>query len=84
MRALGGVSGGVLVQLSTYSANGNNPQGAVITSVNSILRSGGFTLAAVVRANGNMMSIVYARDVGWVADLVGLPGQFNDWRGLRP
>ncbi len=82
MRALDGVRGGVLIQLSTYSANGNNPQGAVITSVDSALRSGGFTLATVVKANGSMMSMVYARDVGWAADLAGLPGRFNKWRRL--
>ena len=80
MRALDGVEGGVLIQLSTYTANGNNPQGAVISSVNSVLCSCGFALAAVVRANGNMMSLVYSRGVDWTADLAGLPGRFDEWR----
>ncbi len=81
--ALDAVRGGVLMQLSTYStAKGCNPQRAVIPSVKSILRSGGFGLAAVVKANRSMMSMVYARDVGWEADLLGLPGWFNKWRRL--
>ena len=80
VRALNDVRGGVLMQLSTYSANGDNPQREVITSVKSVLRCGRFTLAAVVKVNGNMMSMVYARDVGWAADLAALPGRFNEWR----
>ncbi len=77
--ALGGVKGGVLIQLSTYTANGNNPQGAVISSVNSVLYGCGFALAALVRANGHMMSLVYARDVKWAADLTRLAKQFEEW-----
>ena len=38
--ALSGFTGPVVVQLSTYSANGKNPQNKVIESVNSVLTSG--------------------------------------------
>ena len=79
LRALDSVKGGILMQLSTYTANGNNPQGAVISSVNSVLRSGGFALAAVVRVDGNMMSVIFSRNVKWAADLAGLPHQFEKW-----
>ena len=34
LRALNQIRGGVLIQLSTYSADGGNPQGAVIASTN--------------------------------------------------
>ena len=80
LRALDGVRGGVFIQLSTYTANDNNPQGSVIASVNSVLWSHGFALAAVVRANENMISLVYAREVDWATDLAGLPGRFEEWR----
>ena len=80
MRKLDGIRAGVLVQLSTYTANGRNPQGAVISSVNAILWSHRFALAALVRANGHMMSLVYTRNVDWAAELSGLPGRFEEWR----
>jgi len=70
--------GPAIVQLSTYEAQ-NNPQEAVISSINSALFPGGFTLAAIVRVNGHMMSLVYARYVEWAADLAGLPGRFDAW-----
>ena len=74
------LKGGVLIQISTYSAQDNNPQEAVISSVNSMLAAKDFTLCAVVRLDGNMMSLVYARDVSWSAELANLPGRFTEWR----
>ena len=81
LRALDRVGGGVLIQLSTYSrGRGNeNPQPAVIDSVDAILMEGGFTLASVVRLNGNMMSLVYALNVAWWAQLENLPDRFTRW-----
>ncbi len=78
--ALGGVTGPIVIQLSTYTANGNNPQNKVIESVNSVLTRGRFQQAAVVRADGNMMSLVYTREVDWADDLAGLPAWFEEWR----
>ena len=82
--ALDSVDSGVLIQLSTYSNNGGNSQGTVISSANSTLQGGGFALAAVVKANyGNnkrMMSLVYARKVKWSSELAALPRQFGEWR----
>ncbi len=77
--AVSGVSGGVLMQLSTYSANHANAQKDVCSSVNSILEEGRFTLAAVAPANGNMMSLVYSRNVAWSNELANLPGRFEEW-----
>ena len=79
MRAMDRLEGGVLLQLSTYSANDGNSQGAVIASVNSVLASNGFTLLALVRVNWAMMSLVYARNVSWDAELENLPGRFAEW-----
>ena len=84
--------GGVILQLSTYDVNGDNPQGPVISSVNSILAAGEFTLASVVllpgqRNNGfrqDMMSLVYARNVPWSAQLADLPGGFAAWARAIP
>ena len=78
--ALKGVAGPIIVQLSTYTSSGNNPQNKVIESVNSVLTPGQFKQAAVVRANSNMMSLVYTRDVDWADDLCGLPARFEEWR----
>lgn len=75
--ALCNVGGPTVIQLSTYDTQDGNPQGAVIASVNSALFRGGFALAAVVRVDGSMMSLVYARNVEWSGDLAGLPGRFD-------
>ncbi len=81
LRALDEIDGGVLIQLSTYGRGNRdqNPQGAVLSSVNEILVRGGFSLAAVVWTNRDMMSLVYARNVGWSAELADLPGRFTEW-----
>ena len=83
---LHGLESGVLIQLSTYTANGNNPQEAVIDSVDYTLTSGGFHLQAKVRPltvegqpHEGMMSLVYERNVAWAAELAGLPDRFEEW-----
>ena len=68
----------ILIQMSTYSANNANPQGAVIASVNQVLVPNGFQLITVVRIDGNMMSLVYARNAPWAATLAYLPGRFAE------
>ena len=79
LRALGQIRGGVLIQLSTYSANGDNSQGAVIAATNELMASSGFTLAAVVRADDAMMSLVCQRGIAWVTELSDLPSRFTKW-----
>ena len=79
LHALSAVQGGVLVQLSTYAANDDNPQGSVISSANAILATGGFCLAAVVRVDGQMMSLVYVRGLDWSVELADLSGRFGEW-----
>ena len=76
--AMADLDDGILIQLSTYSAM-NNPQGAVISSMNQILAANDFRLLAVVRIDGSMMSLVYARNVSWAAELADILGGFNEW-----
>ena len=81
--ALKNVKGAVILQLSTYSRGNRNqaPQDAVVTSVNSNLAGGEFTLAARVRLDGDMMSLVYGRDIdtSWSAELADLSNRFDRW-----
>ena len=73
--------GGVIIQLSTYSRGNRNqaPQAEVIHSANGILTGGGFDSALVVKLDGNMMSLVYARNVSWWTELADLSQRFTDW-----
>ena len=87
-RSLNGFEASVLIQLSTYSNNGGNSQSKVICSADSILKSCDFENVAVVKANigsnRRMMSLVYARNVEWAADLAGLPSRFKEWLSKIP
>ncbi len=77
--AINGLEGGILIQLSTYSANDNNPQWAVRASIDPIMKAQRFALCAVVWVDGNTMSLVYARNVPWSAELENLPDRFTNW-----
>ena len=81
------VEGGILIQLSTYNTNDTNPQGTVISSVNSILAAKDFNLCAIVFIDNKMyrntmMSLVYARKIWWSAELADLPSRFTKWLRL--
>ena len=80
LRAMNSLEGGFLIQLSTYDAQGNS-QKDVIPSLNTILEPA-FKLYAKVRVNGKMMSLVYARNVPWSAELADLSDRFNKWLRL--
>lgn len=75
---LGQVFGPVVVQLSTYSANNNNPQEAVAQVIVSALQPRGLTEAACIRVDGNMMSLVLVRDVV-ESRFAQLGGRFTEW-----
>jgi hypothetical protein len=68
----------IVLQLSTYSANNANGQDDVIASINPILEAAGLKLAATVRADGNMMSMVFTRDVPTVGN-AQLQERFAGW-----
>lgn len=69
----------IAIQLSTFSANNNNGQAAVIDTIDPILEAHGISRLAVVRADGNMMSLVYGRGLSWSAELGSLPQRFDAW-----
>ncbi len=71
--------GTTLLQLSTFSAKNGNSQDEVTAAVDSILSEAGFVQGADVRAGGNMMSLVYSRDVRWASQLGELSAAFTDW-----
>ena len=68
----------VVLQLSTYSANNANGQDDVIASINPIFEAAGLELAATVRADGNMMSMVFTRDVPNIGN-AQLQERFEGW-----
>ncbi len=84
------ISPAIIVQLSTYSANHANSQGAVIDAVRSRLTDSGLEIVATVRplrkdgrhTNGQMMSIVLARGVVWANSLESLEPRFQLWQRL--
>lgn len=68
----------VVVQKSTYSANNANAQADVQPTVEPILRAAGLRLRSTVTADGNMMSLVFSRDLDSV-NLDDLSERFADW-----
>ena len=78
VQALESLEGGILIQLSTYSVKGTTKE-IVESSVHQILASNGFKQVAVVHASKNMMSLVYAHNVSWAAELADILGGFNEW-----
>jgi hypothetical protein len=67
-----------MIQLSTYSSNDDNSQQDVLECIEPVIEAAGFTLACLVRAGGDMMSLVFVRDLGDVI-LGDLPERFSDW-----
>jgi hypothetical protein len=55
--------GPVILQLSTYSANHASSQSDVISSIEPGFNVAGLQLGATVRTDGNMMSMVFVRDM---------------------
>ena len=79
VQAINEVQGELLIQFSTYSANNGNSQRDVIESIAPAFAAGGLERLATVRADGNMMSLIYGRGVGWGGELRPLPDQFTRW-----
>lgn len=75
------VQGSVIVQLTTYSANNDNAQPQVRGSVTSRLAQSGLKEVAVVRADGNMMSMIFERQVVGATSLGDLADRFQAWLG---
>lgn len=78
-RALESYSGGVLIQLSTYSSNGPTPQAEVKEMTDSVLGEFGWKLVGSTSANKAMMSLIYTRGVDWANNLESLGRRFSKW-----
>lgn len=70
---------GVIVQLSTYSANNGNAQNAVIESIREHLNGCGLEVVATPAPNGSMMSIVLTRNIPWSDSFRNLAPRFAAW-----
>ena len=71
-------AGPVVVPLSTHSANNANAQHGGVARSEPVFNAVGLELAATVRADGNMMSMVFARGVPQVA-ASHLQSRFEAW-----
>jgi hypothetical protein len=72
-------TGLLLVQLSTYSAK-NSPQDKIIPIAQWIMAAVGLELLDTVRADGHMMSMIFARGVTHRS--VRLHDRFKSWLAL--
>ena len=74
-------TGSVLMQLSTYSANGDNTQAKVKAVVSSSLNGTGLELLAVVKTDDQMMSMVLGRSCAdaMVKRVFTMPERFESW-----
>ena len=87
LHALANVDPPVIVQLSSYDANGGNTRDRVIARYDPIRAATGFDLSSVVLVPNNghrddMMSMIFARGLNndqWVDQLKNLPDRFADW-----
>jgi hypothetical protein len=69
----------VVIQISSFSANNNNPHDNTVAAINGVLIPAGFSLQARVEADGNMISLIYVRGLGlWDSPNV-LHRQFVHW-----
>ena len=78
-RALDSFSGGVLIQLSTYSSNGPTLQREVKKMADSTLGGSGLRFLGSASANKSMMSLIYARNLTWGKELALRLAEFEDW-----
>ena len=69
----------ILIQLTTYDVNDNNPQKRVIEDIRSKLTANGFGEVAIIRPSKKMMSLIYQRGLIFIDELISLPHRFKNW-----
>lgn len=80
VEAVQGIEQPVVVQISSFSANNNNPHHLTEPVIVEALARGGFVRMGRAEANGNMMSLVFGRNVGlWDGDAQPLAFRFSEW-----
>jgi hypothetical protein len=82
VEAIREVRGPIIIQLSTYSVNNNNPQDLVEKSVKSILEPCGYKVAALIKADNAMMSFVLLKNADGLQErFANLQSRFTVWLG---
>ena len=72
----------IVIQISSYTANNGNPHHIVEEMISARLQEDNFQLLARVKANGNMISRVYGRNVQlWEGAAGMLQDDFTAWLG---
>ena len=69
----------ILIQLSTYDVNDNNPQKRVIEDIRSKLTANGLGEVAIIRPSKKMMSRIYQRGLIFIDELISLSHRFKNW-----
>lgn len=73
----------ILIQLSTYDVNDDNPQEKVIEDIRSKLTANEFGEVAIIRPGKSkkMMTLIYQRGLGptFIDELHSLPDRFKNW-----
>ena len=69
----------ILIQLSTYDANDDNPQHKVIKDFRLKLSANGFGEVAIIRPNKKMMSLIYQRGLIFIDELTSISHKFKNW-----
>ena len=72
----------LLIQLSTYSVNGNNSQPRVEECARGELEAVDLKQIAKVAVKGQMMSLVFARGLAWADELTSLNRRFQRWLNI--
>ena len=78
-KAVDGLQGPVIVQLSSYSANNGNSHDVVSQTVVPSMARLGFTLQGVVAPDGNLISFVFARGLNLWPEPDTLGERFGRW-----
>lgn len=79
-QAANGLQVPIVVQISSYLANNDNGHQYTVSCITDALQPAGFVLQGQVEADGNMISLVYARSIAlWNAPAL-LGQQFSVWK----
>jgi hypothetical protein len=72
----------VVLQMSSFSANNNNPHRIVEPVISTVLGRAAFCLRGRVEADGNMICLVYARNLDLWEDPQELQRRYSQWAAL--
>jgi hypothetical protein len=79
-KAFRNIAGPVLLQISSYNANNNNPHRVIEPRISAALKGNEFDCEGMVEADGNMISLVYGRKIKLWESSESLGQGFAKWR----